>query len=389
MGAPKAPQTRSCGRVVRYRGMKITDVTLTLFAWPDIPATSYGRHTGRFSGSSDLGLLTLRTDAGLEGHAFLGSAMRSASLDAPSLIRFLKPLVLGQDPLDRERLWQALWQRNRSTTLRAIGAVDVALWDLGGKAANMPIHRLLGSYRQSAPAYASSAVLPSPGAYAEEAAGFKTAGWTAYKIHPPTDPATDIAVCEAVRRAVGDGYTVMLDSTWAYQYPEALRVGKAVEALAFHWYEDPLADDDLYNYVKLKQHLSIPILATEYSPGGFTAYAPWLTARATDYLRGDVAVKGGITPLVKTAHLAEAFHMNFEIHHGGNSLNNVANLHVIMAIRNCEFFEVLLPAAAQKYGLVEDIEPDTRGLVHAPAGPGLGAAIDFDLIARRTTAVLT
>jgi L-alanine-DL-glutamate epimerase-like enolase superfamily enzyme len=315
--------------------------------------------------------------------------MRSASLDAQSLIRFLKPLVLGQDPLDRERLWQALWQRNRSTTLRAIGAVDVALWDLGGKAANMAIHRLLGSYRQSAPAYASSAVLPSPEAYAEEAARFKAEGWTAYKIHPPTDPATDIAVCAAVRRAVGDGYTLMLDSTWAYQYPEALRVGKAVEALAFHWYEDPLADDDLYNYVKLKQHLSIPILATEYSPGGFTAYAPWLTAQATDYLRGDVAVKGGITPLVKTAHLAEAFHMNVEIHHGGNSLNNVANLHVIMAIRNCEFFEVLLPAAAQKYGLVEDIEPDARGLVHAPAGPGLGAAIDFDLIARHTKAVLT
>ena len=147
--------------------------------------------------------------------------------------------------------------------------------------------------------------------------------------------------------------------------------------------------DDLYNYVKLKQQLAIPILATEYAPGGFTALAPWIVARATDYLRGDVAVKGGITPLVKSAHLAEAFHMNFEIHHGGNSLNNVANLHVTMAIRNCEFFEVLLPAAAQKYGLREDIEVDARGLVHAPAGPGLGAAIDFELIERRKTAVLT
>src|SRR5207253_120366 len=83
------------------------------------------------------------------------------------------------------------------------------------------------------------------------------------------------------------------------------------------------------------------------------------------------------------------FHMNFEIHHGGNSLNNVANLHVTMAIRNCEFFEVLLPAAAQKYGLREDIEVDARGLVHAPAGPGLGAAIDFELIERRKTAVPT
>jgi L-alanine-DL-glutamate epimerase-like enolase superfamily enzyme len=81
--------------------------------------------------------------------------------------------------------------------------------------------------------------------------------------------------------------------------------------------------------------------------------------------------------------------MNFEIHHGGNSLNNVANLHVIMAIKNCEYFEVLLPAAAQKYGLIEDIEPDRQGMVHAPTGPGLGARIDFDLIERQKTAVLS
>jgi L-alanine-DL-glutamate epimerase-like enolase superfamily enzyme len=82
------------------------------------------------------------------------------------------------------------------------------------------------------------------------------------------------------------------------------------------------------------------------------------------------------------------FHMNLEIHHGGNSLNNVANLHVTMAIRNCEFFEVLLPAAAQQYGLAEDIEVDREGLAHAPDAPGLGARIDFDLIRRRTVAVL-
>ncbi len=368
--------------------MKITDVGLTLFTWSGIPPTHYGRHTGRFGGTSQLGLLTVSTDDGVQGHAFLGSAMRGAHLDAESLIQFLKPVVMGQDPLERERLYQALWQKNRSTTFRAIGAVDIALWDIAGKVAGMPIHRLLGSYRDSVPAYASSAVSPSKETYAEEAARFKADGWTAYKIHPPTDPTLDIEVCRAVRRAVGDGFTVMLDSTWAYQYPEALRVGKAIEELGFHWYEDPLADDDLYNYVKLKRQLHIPILATEYAPGGFTAFAPWITAQATDFLRGDVAVKGGITSLVKTAHLAEAFHLNFEVHHGGNSLNNVANLHVIMAIKNCEFFEVLLPAEAQKYGLVTDIEVDANGLVHAMDGPGLGAQIDFGLIERQKTAVL-
>ena len=369
--------------------MKITDVTLTLFAWDDIPPTRYGQHTGRFGGKSQLGLLTIRTDAGVEGHAFLGSSSNGGQHDGPGLITFLKPELMGQDPLDRERLYQAVARRVRNAGLRAIGAVDIALWDIVGKVANLPIHRLLGSYRSSVPAYASSSVLASTDAYAEEAARFRSDGWSAYKIHPPMDPDRDIEICRAVRKSVGERFTIMLDPTWAYDFPQAVRVGRAIEDLGFYWYEDPLADDDLYNYVKLRQKLTIPILATEYTPGGFTSYAPWLTAQATDYLRGDVAVKGGITALVKTAHLAEGFHLNYEVHHGGNSLNNVANLHVIMAIKNCQFFEVLLPAGAQKYGLVEDIEVDGQGLVHAMNEPGLGAKIDFALIERKKVAVLS
>jgi L-alanine-DL-glutamate epimerase-like enolase superfamily enzyme len=118
-------------------------------------------------------------------------------------------------------------------------------------------------------------------------------------------------------------------------------------------------------------------------------YAPWIVNQATDILRGDVAVKGGITTLVKVAHLAEAFRMNLEVHHGGNSLNNVANLHVIMAIRNTELFEVLLPDAMQKYGLAQDIEVDRDGYVHGPTAPGLGAEIDFELIERQKIGVLS
>ena len=369
--------------------MKITDLTLTLFGWDTIPPTTYGRHTGLFSGESQLGLLSLTTDDGITGHAFLGSASRGAKYDGESLIRYLKPEVMGQDPLDRERLYQGLCRHTRNTTYRCIGAVDVALWDIAGKAAGLPIHQLLGSYRNAVPAYASSAVMDDAAAYAEEAAQFKASGWRAYKIHPPTRWREDIEVCQTVRQAVGDDYTVMLDSTWCYRFEEAMRVGRAIEELDFYWFEDPLADDDIYNYVKLKQKLDIPIMATEYAPGGFTAYAPWITAQATDFLRGDVAVKGGITALLKTAHLAEAFHMNYEVHHGGNSLNNFANLHVIMAIKNCEFFEVLLPDAAQKYGLLQDIEVDGDGLVHAPTEPGLGAEIDFDLIEKKKIAVLS
>src|SRR5579863_2097401 len=322
--------------------MKIDDVSLTIFTWDGIPATRY--HLGALaSATSNLGLLRIHTDAGLEGHAFLGSATNPASMDGAQLIRSLKPMLMGKDPLERERIHAGMRLINRAVSYRTIGAVDTALWDLGGKIAGMPVHALMGTYRTSIPAYASSQVLPDIAAYVEQAVSFKSAGWQAYKIHPPRDPDKDIKVCEAVRKTVGDDYRIMLDSTWSYDYPDALRVGRAIEEMNYYWYEDPLADQDIYNYVKLRQKLSIPIMATEYPQTGFDSYAPWILERATDFLRGDVAVKGGLTTLVKAAHLAEAFHLKFEIHHGGNSLNNVANLHVAMAIRNCEYFEVLLP----------------------------------------------
>lgn len=368
--------------------MKITDVSLTLFAWDGIPTVKYGPGNARISGSSKLGLLAIETDEGITGHSFLGASMRGGHLEAASLVEFLKPLVVGEDPLSHERLWQGMCRRIRATTWRAIGAVDVALWDIAGKAAGLPIHQLIGNCRRKVPAYGSSSTLDRLEDYVDQALSVKEAGFAGYKIHPPADLAQHIAVCTAVRKAVGDDYRLMLDASMAYDFPFAVRVGRALEELGYIWYEDPLADDDMTNSAKLCRELDIPVMATEYSPGGFHAYAPWLAMGATDYLRGDVAVKGGITAVLKGAHLAEAFHMNYEIHHGGNSLNNVANLQVMMAIPNCAFFEVLLPDAVQKYGLVKDITVDKEGYVHAIDGPGLGAEIDFELIKAKTVDVL-
>jgi L-alanine-DL-glutamate epimerase-like enolase superfamily enzyme len=368
--------------------VRITDLDVTLFEWRDLPAASYSSRNPASAATPELGLVTIRTDAGVEGHAFLGASFRSARLDAISLVRHLRPAVIGQDPFERERLWQILTGRIRATTWRCIGAIDVALWDLAGKVAGLPIHAMIGTCRRKVPAYVSSSVLPTHEAYLEQAIMMKAAGFRAYKIHPPADFDATVRLCRDLRDALGADYTLMIDPSGAWQYPEALRLGRILEELRFHWYEDPLAEDDVYHYAKLREKLDIPLMATEYSPGGFHAYAPWLMARATDYLRGDVAIKGGLTAILKTAHLAEAFRMNFEIHHGGNSLNNFANLHVMMAIPNCEYFEVLMPPAAQKYAVIDDIEVDAEGFVHAVDGPGLGARIDFDLIRAQTTEVL-
>ena len=94
--------------------------------------------------------------------------------------------------------------------------------------------------------------------------------------------------------------TLMLDATWSYSYTEALHVGRAIQALDYYWYEDPLPTHDIHGYRRLKQQLHIPMLATEITPGGLGALPQWITSGATDFLRGDVVIKGGITGLSRS-----------------------------------------------------------------------------------------
>jgi L-alanine-DL-glutamate epimerase-like enolase superfamily enzyme len=174
--------------------MKITNVTATLWEWKDIPPTRYNKEIATDSGSTEMALVTINTDDGIEGHGFLGSALYSGKKYAARVVEDLKPILLGSDPLARlarERLWQEMVQQVQGYDLLAVGAVDVALWDLAGRAAGLPVHRLIGSYRDSIPAYASSPVLDTPEVYAEQAVRYKEMGWHAYKMHPHCEPDAD------------------------------------------------------------------------------------------------------------------------------------------------------------------------------------------------------
>ena len=365
--------------------MKITNVKVDMFNWDSEPwRTGVGTSFGK---TRQLGVVTVETDEGISGNAFLGSSRVGADHFAPALIEFIKPIVMGRNPQDIGAIWWDLWKMNRSVSTYVIGAIDICLWDINGKIADQPIHRLLGTCKEIVPVYSSTAYHETKEEYAEEAIRFKDMGWTAHKIHPHGDPKYDIEISKAVRDAVGADMKLMLDSMWAYQYEDAMRVGRAIEDLNFYWYEDPLVEEDLYNYVKLHQKLDIPIMSTEYAPGRYYGMTQWITQYATDILRGDVAVTGGITPMIRLCHLAEGFNMKCEIHHGGNSLNDVANLHITMAVPNCEFFEFFPCTGANMYGLVEDIQLD-GGFVHAPTKPGLGYEIDWDLLNKEHTATV-
>ena len=327
--------------------MKITNVKVELFKWSTAPWRVGLSHL-RAGGEGKLGVVTVETDEGVSGNAFL----RAPEHTAPNLIQYLKPIVMGANPQDIGSLWWRMWKMNRAASIASIGAIDICLWDINGKIANQPIHRLLGTCKEKVPVYSSTAFHETTEEYVEEALLFKDKGWLSHKIHPHGDPAKDIEISGAIREAVGGDMKLMLDSMWAYQYEDAMRVGRAIEDFDYYWYEDPLVEEDIYNYVKLNDKLDIPIMCTEFAPGRFYGMTQWITQYATDILRGDVAVTGGITPMMKLCHLAEGFNMKCEIHHGGNSLNNVANLHVTMAVPNCEFYEFFPCTGGLTYGLV-------------------------------------
>ena len=374
--------------------MKITDMRVSVHSYAS------PRVVG-FPPDGKIGVLTIETDEGVTGHTFLADQLSiGPGVDAlaKQIMSVVKPRLLGRDPLDIGAIWNELRALSRCLHHSIQGYVDITLWDIAGKSVGLPVHRLLGTCREKIPTYASSWALPDAGAYVEEALAYQEMGIQAYKLHPPSfsnfhtgrsdsSLRADIGACEAVRDAVGSEMTLMLDAGWQFKYPQALKLGLAVQDLDYYWYEDPLKADDIVGYARLRAKLSIPILATESTDGGLFVYPSWILLKATDFLRGDVVIKGGITGMMKIAHLAEAFGMNCELHDAYSPTNQMASLNVAMAITNCEYFELLLPNEPGtygfgflSYGLEEPFRIDDQGCAHAPTLPGIGCRIDWPLM---------
>lgn len=330
-------------------------------------------------------ILRIITDEGIEGN----SCGISGKALAPYLIS-LKPLLQGKDPLFREELWQKLWEQSRMLFAPPIvlSMIDVALWDIAGKVATLPICQLLGGYREKVRAYASSPQFSNVEEYINAVLEYKARGFTACKLHVPCIPSKDLEICRAVREAVGDEMILMLDPVGAYDREQALMVGKELEKLNFYWYEEPISDFDIQGLAQLCRDLDIPIATLEVLPGDLYARAQYIAAGAVDMIRSDVMCNGGITSLKKTASLAEAFGIKCEIHGNTNPLMNAANLHVICSIKNCDFYESIMAEEITEFGVKEGIKIDHEGYAHVPKGPGLGMEVDWEYIDGHTIATL-
>lgn len=382
--------------------MKIDSVSAVEFSYPtrrSVDAAGHS-HPGPLA-SGRLALLTVRTGDGAQGHAFAPpQVVRPHVLD-----QFVRRVLVGRSAMERERLWCELehWQRGSAGQLtdRALAAVDSALWDLAGRALEVPVYRLLGAYRDKVPAYGSTMCgdelpggLSSPEEYAAFAVQLVERGYKAIKLHtwmPPVrfapDPAMDIKACTAVRQAVGPDIALMLDGYHEYSRTDALRIGRALEELDFTWYEEMMNEQSMASYSWLAAQLRIPIVGPETVSGKHYTRADWVAAGACDILRAGVTGTGGIGPTMKVAHLAESFGMNCEVHGNG-----AANLAVCGAIRNCRWYERGLLHPFLDYDevpayLQTQVDPmDADGYVHLPQRPGLGEDINFDYIRRNTVA---
>lgn len=374
--------------------MKIVDVTVQSFRYRSktVRDSEGHGHPGPEHDATQ-SLVTIHTDEGAVGYCF-GSIAKS------TLENLVKPILVGEDPFYREKIWRALNERQRlnlsSLVDRVLTVVDLALWDLAGRALGQPVHKLLGATRDKVPAYASTMCgddleggLATPEDYANFALWCRQRGYPAFKLHtwqPPYAGAPnvkrDIAACAAVREALGPDVPLMLDPYHYYSREEALYLAKELEKLDYYWMEEPMDEHSMSSYIWLCQNTSLPICGPETAEGKMYTRAEWIKHGACDIVRGGVGDVGGITPLMKIAHLAESFGMRMEVHGGG-----VGNLHVLCAMPTPgEFYErgLLHPFIDHDEvppWLNKPIDPmDDQGFVHISQEPGLGMDINFDYI---------
>lgn len=346
---------------------------------------------GGFRGFDFL-VVTLHTDDGLQASMF-GFAGRSAEGSGRLAAESLRPFLLGRDPLERERAWRDFRTADRWWTLLPIyayGPFDTCLWLLSAAAAGQPLWKYIGGAREEVPAYVSSLLHDLPEGYGEEALAVRAAGWRGYKLHTPgRDVREDLRAHAAVREAIGDdpGFALMSDPVASMNLEQAVRFGRALERLDYHWFEEPLHDEDIHSLRELTRRLEIPIVGTEVLAKHPYSVAECISTRVVDRVRADVSWTGGVTGVLKTARLAEAFGVNCEIHTSIFHPLDLVNLHCCAAVNNCDFFEVLGPVEAFDFGLKGKL-PIAAGIGRAPSGPGLGMELDWDEIDACTVAIV-
>jgi L-alanine-DL-glutamate epimerase-like enolase superfamily enzyme len=346
--------------------MKITSVESIRVRIPAANPPFAWRHgLGGSAPAGDGAVLKIGTDEGAEGVALFARPGAANMLD-DLVERVFRPELIGQDPYRREWIWHRIWELDRieELPLPSLGLVDTALWDLAARASNQPVWQLLGGYRESIPAYASTTTFETTEEFLHVADQCLELGYSAIKLHAWGDARRDAKLCEALRAHVGDSVPLMYDGSAGFDLPDAIYLGRALGDLDYLWYEEPMREFSITAYKRLAEAVDIPLLVAETSDGAHMNSADFIAAGAATFgVRAGTTLRGGITGAMRTAHLADAYRLRAEVHG-----SDIPNHHLCMAIPNTTYYESLVTSSTA----VRERHVDADGLVHAPRGPGIG-----------------
>ena len=355
-------------------------------------------------------LVQIMTDTGEYGigeAAHFGGPMAST---AQLIDHELKPYLIGSDPINTELLWDRMHKRaykhaRGGALIAAISGLDIALWDLKGKATGLPCWRLMGGYRKRVPAYATGGFYTRDdnlSVLEKEMKSYVNAGFRAVKMKvgrnsgvelSPLRASEDCGIAEVslerdierialVRQTIGPDLKLCVDANGAWDVATAIRMGKKMEPYDIYWFEEPVWPDDVKGSQEVARRVDIPIAGYETCSYGTIDFQRYIACRAVHFVQPDVAWSGGLTECLKIAHLAQAANLPVAPHIHGSAVAVAAGVHLLGAIKNGSMAETVFPAHALMNELVVNpLSPDPgTGEIVLSEEPGLGIELDWDVV---------
>lgn len=336
-------------------------------------------------------LIEVSTDEELTGY---GSVFTNDDL-VKAALRILEPLYAGENPLEPERVSEKLhqntfWMGRGGTVTHAISGIDIALWDILGKATGQPVGRLLGGrYRERVKVYASI-LMEDPEPLADHLGRLMDEGFRAFKIgwgpFGRKNPEMDEAIVRSARNAVGDDNDLMVDAGgsdafWHRRYKWARKTAEMLADYGVKWFEEPLPPDALDDFVALRREAPLPISGGEVLTRR-QSFQAWLEAGAFDIVQPDVTKVGGISEERRIAWMAQEHGIAFIPHGWNTAVGLAADLQLASAFSGTDYVEYLTGSPYIDDIVTEAWILDDEGMLPIPCKPGLGIEIDREIVAK-------
>lgn len=365
--------------------MKITDVRAIVLRLDDI--------TSEADGTQDDLLILVETDEGITGYGeadtspLVGRAIVETYMSHGTCYG-LKEIVVGSDPFDYEQIWNNMWKKTyyygrSGPVLHVMSGIDMALWDIMGKAVAKPVHKLLGgSYCSKIRPYASALMPYTEDRVIKMTEEYISRGYTAIKFGwGPLgyDVKKDLRLIEAARKAAGDKIEIMIDIGKRYKLKQAMYVAKALEQLNIYWLEEPLPAEDYTGY-RLLTGSTLLRIATGEEESGRRAFARLIDESHVDVIQPDISRCGGLTEAKKIASMAADRNTMLVPHAFKTGVLVAATIQFIASMQDVPFLEFSVTESAIRNELLAEPFTQKDGFIEVPEKPGLGIELNYETI---------